>query len=658
MSADAARLLAARQRVRNRVFVVVAAAAAMLDAALIVVAVAAISRAVTDVVVTSVVLATLVAVSVVHARLAAGRVEGGLPDAEQSATLLPIVTRLAEGLGIEVPRLWIAYDDAVNAFSAYSGSNATVFYTRGFLEEFGRPGDVPLIEAVTAHLMARIASGDNGVTVAAAGLLNWALFLFRWVVLGFAKVLRLLGWGYVTSDAHRNVKPADNYSDDLLNRFVVWGVSVFLGLCLLMASLVIVLAGGILVLVAGGVRLGLARQRTVIADSIAARLTGDPQALRAVLGRFSGIRQRDDRHIELARSEQVLDDLCFDSSSIYGPDLLVRASRVLSTGSAADPGTLLPVASGLAVACLVGGAAVLAARIPYGQPFSSAGSASPQASQGQAIPVSTGSGQATASPAIPVSPPGGQPSSRTGRGTGSTPTPHGSSPSPKHGNSPSQLPPAPVPAVPGSVSATAVGQFTIQVTWAESSPQVSGFNIDNGCPVGSCGPGATLAQTTGPVTSTEFTVTPGSYQCFRVRAFDASGASEWSGYGCTSTPPLVLTGGPDWTDTGVDVTAGIELGLSASGTMTVDGGLQVDPSGDQSCIPEATYPDANPPFIAPALHCWALIARIGYGSPFEIGATFTSIIGQTGRLYLVINGDSPTAYPGTWTVEIKKGGAA
>jgi hypothetical protein len=134
--------------------------------------------------------------------------------------------------------------------------------------------------------------------------------------------------------------------------------------------------------------------------------------------------------------------------------------------------------------------------------------------------------------------------------------------------------------------------------------------------------------------------------------------SGWSGYGCTSTPGLALTDAPTWADTGVDVTAGIELGLSASGTMTVDAGRQVDPSGDQSCIPDVAYPGASPPFVAPALHCWALIARIGDGPPFEIGTSFTGIISQAGRLYMRVNGDSATTYPGSWTVKIKKGGAA
>ena len=157
MSADAARLLVSRQRVRNRVLIVVAVAAAMLDAALIVLLVAAISRAVAGVAVSLVLIAVVVTVSAVDAARSAGRVRGGSPDAAQTARLGPIVTRLAEGLGVEVPALWIADDDAVNAFSAYSGRRATIFYTRGFLEEFGNRGDDALVEAVTAHVLARVA---------------------------------------------------------------------------------------------------------------------------------------------------------------------------------------------------------------------------------------------------------------------------------------------------------------------------------------------------------------------------------------------------------------------------------------------------------------------------------------------------------------------
>jgi hypothetical protein len=208
------------------------------------------------------------------------------------------------------------------------------------------------------------------------------------------------------------------------------------------------------------------------------------------------------------------------------------------------------------------------------------------------------------------------------------------------------------------VTASAAGQITITVSWTENSASVTGFKIDNGCPVGSCDPGATLAQTVGSVTTTQFTVTPGSYQCFRVQAFNGSGTSHWSSYGCTSTPSLVLSGAHAWAATGVHVVAGIKLGVSASGTMTVDSDRQVGPAGDQSCTPDVTYPSANPPFMAPALPCWSLIARIGNGPPFEIGTTFTSIISQSGPLYLCINGDSLTAYPGSWTVDIKKGGAA
>jgi hypothetical protein len=208
------------------------------------------------------------------------------------------------------------------------------------------------------------------------------------------------------------------------------------------------------------------------------------------------------------------------------------------------------------------------------------------------------------------------------------------------------------------VTASALDQFTIRVTWSTSSPAATGFTIDNGCPVGSCDPGATLTRTTGPATTADFTVTPGSYQCFRVQAFNGAGASAWSQYGCTTTPGLVLTGGHSWTDTGVDVAAGTELGLSASGTMTVDEGFPADPTGDQNCVPITVNPGTATAFVAPDLHCWALIARVGDGPPFEVDTRFTGIIPGSGRLYLVANGDSPSPYPGSWTVKIKKGGPA
>lgn len=269
------------------------------------------------------------------------------------------------------------------------------------------------------------------------------------------------------------------------------------------------------------------------------------------------------------------------------------------------------------------------------------------------FPTGTTSASATVI-STPPSPTGGF----DGQGAGSSAGSGGGSTASTGGSSGSTGPsPVTMPDVASRVSAIAVNQYTIRVTWSDGSGTATGFNIDNGCPVGSCDPGATLATTTGPVNEVNFAVTPGAYQCFRVQAFNNAGTSAWSGYGCVTTPPLVIAGTSTWVDTGVDLTAGAELGLSASGTITVDGRL-MSPNGDQSCLPERTYPQANPPFVEPALNCWALIARVGNGTPFEVGARLTDILNMSGRLYLCVNGNNTTSYPGSWSVKIKKGGPA
>ena len=204
------------------------------------------------------------------------------------------------------------------------------------------------------------------------------------------------------------------------------------------------------------------------------------------------------------------------------------------------------------------------------------------------------------------------------------------------------------PATPGGVAAVATGQYSIQVSWSDASAGITGFNVDNGCPVGSCDPGATLVQTTGPVDSTTFTVTPGTYQCFRVQAVDSAGNSPWSGYGCTSTPGLSVPATTQWTSTGVTVPAGDELGITASGTVTIGGGAY-GPDGDAACTPKATFP------LGTDAPCYALIARIGNGAPFAVG-TSVLITPGAGVLYLGINDDSFSGNAGSWTARIKLGG--
>ena len=216
------------------------------------------------------------------------------------------------------------------------------------------------------------------------------------------------------------------------------------------------------------------------------------------------------------------------------------------------------------------------------------------------------------------------------------------------------LPPPTAPDTPGNVTAVATSQYTIQVTWTEATADVTGFNIDNGCPVGSCDPGATLAQTTGPVDSATFSVTPGSYQCFRVQALNNADASPWSGFGCISTPGLVLSATQEWTNTKVTVPAGDNLGISADGQITVSPTESVGPAGDPSCTPAQQYPGAA--FPAPDLPCYSLIARIGNGTPFEVGPSTLITNAASGVLFLGINDNSFSGNSGSWNVKIKLGG--
>jgi hypothetical protein len=184
---------------------------------------------------------------------------------------------------------------------------------------------------------------------------------------------------------------------------------------------------------------------------------------------------------------------------------------------------------------------------------------------------------------------------------------------------------------------------------------VTGFYVDNGCPPGSCGAGATLAVTTGVTTSVSFTTTPGAYQCFRVQAINGAGRSAFVGWGCTTTPGFTLPSTQEWTDTGVTVPAGILLKIAASGTVDITATHPVTPAGDQTCVPSTRFPGISPAFVAPGQACWSLVARIGDGPPFEVGVS-TTVTTASGRLYLCVNDNNFTDNSGSWAVTMKEGG--
>jgi hypothetical protein len=209
---------------------------------------------------------------------------------------------------------------------------------------------------------------------------------------------------------------------------------------------------------------------------------------------------------------------------------------------------------------------------------------------------------------------------------------------------------------PSGVVASAINDYRIKVSWADSSKDVTGYHIDNGCPAGTCGGhGITLAKTTGQVTSTIFRVTPGTYQCFRVQAITKSTLSSWSGYGCASTPGITISGTRAWTRTHVILKSGDRLEIKAAGQISIGSFSPKSPTGKPACRPATNYAVASLDFPAPHLPCLSLIARIGHHQPFEVG-TSAVIITPPGRLYLGVNASNFSDSSGSWTVNIKIGG--
>ncbi|WP_433077181.1 protein kinase domain-containing protein [Dactylosporangium sp. CA-052675] len=89
------------------------------------------------------------------------------------------------------------------------------------------------------------------------------------------------------------------------------------------------------------------------------------------------------------------------------------------------------------------------------------------------------------------------------------------------------------PAAPSNLSATAVGPTGIRLQWTDNAGDETGFTVING----------TASRTTGANVSsyTWDGLTPGTYMCFKVRAFNAAGVSPYTpaaqeSWACTTTP--------------------------------------------------------------------------------------------------------------------------
>ncbi|MGH8055584.1 MAG: cadherin-like domain-containing protein [Stenotrophomonas sp.] len=95
--------------------------------------------------------------------------------------------------------------------------------------------------------------------------------------------------------------------------------------------------------------------------------------------------------------------------------------------------------------------------------------------------------------------------------------------------------------------------------------------------------------------------------------------------------------------------------ITANGTIFIAGSDPgKTPAGAPGCV--ATSDNSIPPgpFLAPGLTCWALIGRVGNGSPFDVGTGINFSASGAGQLFLGVNdnffGDNSGSWGATITV--------
>ncbi|HEX3730248.1 MAG TPA: DUF6600 domain-containing protein [Opitutaceae bacterium] len=108
-----------------------------------------------------------------------------------------------------------------------------------------------------------------------------------------------------------------------------------------------------------------------------------------------------------------------------------------------------------------------------------------------------------------------------------------------------------------------------------------------------------------------------------------------------------------WVNTNIDVAAGQQVMISASGRVGYGRRERdhVSPNGNPGL---STYFDGrSEPFLAPNQMAESLIGRIGpFGAPFEVGSAASFVAPAGGRLFLSINDNNFTDNSGAWAVTV------
>lgn len=117
-----------------------------------------------------------------------------------------------------------------------------------------------------------------------------------------------------------------------------------------------------------------------------------------------------------------------------------------------------------------------------------------------------------------------------------------------------------------------------------------------------------------------------------------------------STTTVTIPATQAFTDTGIDLTQGDSVSITASGTIYIaasDPGKT--PDGDPNCTADSSY-------VGPGLPCWSLIGWIGNSvGPFEVGSSDTFSASASGRLYLGVNDNNFGDNSGSWTATVTIG---
>ena len=133
-----------------------------------------------------------------------------------------------------------------------------------------------------------------------------------------------------------------------------------------------------------------------------------------------------------------------------------------------------------------------------------------------------------------------------------------------------------VPAAPSNLTVTAADPHDIRLDWQDNSGNETGFEINNGVVSRNAGPDTT-SYTWGALA-------PGTYMCFKIRAYNSAGDSAWEPnvspwYRCTTTPrspnvassTVSVSSTTGWQKTSVHLNSGDKYTVTyVSGTWSVD----------------------------------------------------------------------------------------